>query len=97
MTIRSHPSEATLLAYAAGIAWIFWRGVKIVAEGGPLAELMIPMLVGFSALLIANATNPYLEKFDEMWTLFLPLAVINRGYRSKRLAGVKLAGRRRDV
>ncbi len=85
------------LAYAAGIAWIFWRGVKIVGEGGPLAELMIPMLVGFSALLIANATNPYLEKFDEMWTLFLPLAVINRGYRSKRLAGMKLAGRRRDV
>ncbi len=66
------------LAYVAGVAWIFWRGVKIIGEGGHLAELMIPMLVGLSGLLIANATNPYLEKFDEMWTLFLPLAVINR-------------------
>ena len=53
-------------------------GVKIIGEGGHLAELMIPMLVGLSGLLIADATNPYLEKFDEMWTLFLPLAVINR-------------------
>jgi hypothetical protein len=27
--------------------------------------------------LIANATNPYLLKFDGMWMFFLPLAVIN--------------------
>jgi O-antigen ligase len=67
-----------LLAYAAGVMWIFWRGLAIIREGGREAQLMIPMLVGFSALLIANATNPYLGKFDEMWTLFLPLAVINR-------------------
>jgi O-antigen ligase len=66
------------LAYAAGVTWIFWRGLAIVREGGRGAQLMIPMLVGFSGLLIANATNPYLGKFDEMWTLFLPLAVINR-------------------
>lgn len=66
------------LAYAAGVMWIFWRGLAIIREGGREAQLMIPMLVGFSGLLIASATNPYLGKFDEMWTLFLPLAVINR-------------------
>ncbi|MFZ1005885.1 MAG: hypothetical protein WAN65_03555 [Candidatus Sulfotelmatobacter sp.] len=66
------------LAYAAGVMWIFWRGLAIVREGGREAHLMIPMLVGLSGMLIANATNPYLPSFDEMWTLFLPLAVINR-------------------
>jgi O-antigen ligase len=69
---------AGFLAYAAGVMWIFWRGLAIIREGGREAQLMIPMLVGLSGLLIANATNPYLGKFDEMWTLFLPLAVINR-------------------
>jgi O-antigen ligase len=65
------------LAYTAGIVWILWRGIKIVAEGGHLAQIMIPMLVGLCGLLIANGTNAYLIKFDAMWTLFLPLAVIN--------------------
>jgi hypothetical protein len=65
------------MAYSAGILWIFYRGVKIIAEGGPLGRMMIPMLVGLCSLLIANATNPYLLKFDGMWMLFLPLAVIN--------------------
>lgn len=39
---------------------------------------MLAVLTGVSGLLIANATNPYLAKFDFMWVLFLPLAIINR-------------------
>jgi hypothetical protein len=27
--------------------------------------------------LIGNATNPYLEKFDYIWVIFLPVALIN--------------------
>jgi len=33
-------------------------------------------LAGLLAFLIANATNPYLAKFDYMWTIFVPLAFI---------------------
>lgn len=65
------------LAYAAAIAWTFWRGIQVIGDGGHLAQVMIPLLVGLCGLLIANGTNPYLGCFDEMWTLFLPLAVIN--------------------
>lgn len=65
------------MTYSAGVFWIFWRGIKIIGEGGPLGRMMIPMLVGCSSFLIANATNPYLSKFDGLWMLFLPLAVIN--------------------
>ena len=64
-------------AYAAGIVWIFYRGIMLIREGGQLGGMMIPMLVGCTAFLIANATNPYLARFDGLWTLFLPLAVIN--------------------
>lgn len=41
-------------------------------------RLMLPLLVGLTCFLIANATNPYLLKFDYMWVIFLPLAIINR-------------------
>jgi len=65
------------VAYAAGVAWIFWKGVKIIREGGELGRLMIAMLVGCAGFLIATATNPYLDRFDGLWVLFLPLAIIN--------------------
>jgi hypothetical protein len=65
------------VAYAGGIAWIFRQGIKIIREGGELGRLMIPMLVGCAGFLIATATNPYLDRFDGLWVLFLPLAIVN--------------------
>lgn len=64
-------------AYAAGIFWIYWMGVRVIRAGGYLSALMVPSLVGMSSFLIASATNPYLEMFDGMWAIFFPLALIN--------------------
>ena len=65
------------LAYAAGVLWIYWRGVRILKEGGPFGELMLCNLVGLSGMLLVNATNPVLPRFDGLWALFLPISVIN--------------------
>jgi hypothetical protein len=64
-------------AYTAGIAWIYWSGIKIIKCGGVGSQFMLPVLVGMSGLLIANGTNPYLDRFDGIWVIFLPLAFIN--------------------
>jgi hypothetical protein len=64
-------------AYAAGIFWIYWMGVRVIRAGGQLSALMVACLVGMSSFLIANATNPYLAGLDGMWAIFLPLALIN--------------------
>jgi hypothetical protein len=64
-------------AYAAGISWIFWMGVRVIRSGGYLSALMVASLVGMSSILVADATNPYLARYDTMWTIFLPLAIIN--------------------
>jgi hypothetical protein len=40
---------------------------------------MLPVLAGMTCFLIANATNPYLGKFDCLWVIFLPIALINYG------------------
>jgi len=72
--------QAGLLAfviYALAVLWIFFAAVKLVRAQPEAAGLLIPMLVGLTGFLISNATNPYLGKFDYLWTLFLPVAVIN--------------------
>jgi hypothetical protein len=66
-----------LAIYAVATAWIYWHGIKILKEDGPLAAIMLPSLVGMTCFLTANATNPYLAKFDYMWVIFWPLALIN--------------------
>jgi O-antigen ligase len=63
--------------YAAGIAWIYFMGIRILRSGGMFGESMLPLLVGMTCFLIANATNPYLAKFDGLWIIFFPVAVIN--------------------
>jgi len=69
-----------LVAYAAGVAWIFRRGIKLIRDGGPCGQMMIPMLAGLTGVLLCHAVDPYLDRFDCMWMLFLPLAVINYGF-----------------
>tara|TARA_B110000971_G_C19803123_1_gene405305 strand:- start:163 stop:378 length:216 start_codon:yes stop_codon:yes gene_type:complete len=39
--------------------------------------LLAPQLVALVCFLIINASNPYLGKFDYLWTIFLPIASIN--------------------
>lgn len=66
-----------VLAYAAGVVWIFRRGIGLIREGGKTGRMMIHMLVGLSGALLCHATNPYMDRWDSMWMIFLPLAVIN--------------------
>jgi hypothetical protein len=72
-----HTGLCGLGLYAAGVVWIFFTGWRIIRSGHPLAQRLIPVLVGTACFLIANATNPYLEKYDYMWVIFLPLAYVN--------------------
>ena len=67
-----------LFCYGALFGWLFARGIAMIRAGGQAARTMLPVLVGLACFLVANATNPYLLKFDFMWTVFLPLALINR-------------------
>jgi hypothetical protein len=74
-------------AYSAGIFWIYWTGVRVIRSGGHAAALMIPCLVGMTSVLIANATNPYLARYDGMYPIFFPVALIN--YWLQRRTGLR--------
>ncbi|MPY67621.1 hypothetical protein F8S09_13160 [Deinococcus sp. SDU3-2] len=66
-----------VLLYGLGIAWIFRNGVRIIRRGGEAGSEMTALLTGLTCFLVANATNPYLQAYGHLWTLFLPVAVIN--------------------
>lgn len=72
-----HTGIVGFCIYSAGIVWIFWMGIKILRSGDWMSLYIFPVLVGMSCFLVANATNPYLEKYDFMWVIFLPVALIN--------------------
>jgi len=95
-----HTGLLGFMAYAAGIIWIYWTGIKIIKRGGISSELLLPVLVGMSGLLIATVTNPYLARFDGIWVIFLPLAFINhwllkqdRDYITSFQGAIQLSGR----
>jgi hypothetical protein len=64
------------LLYLAGVIWIFWQAIGVMRRS-PLSASLRPVVVGSICFLLANATNPYLAKFDYLWTIFLPLAYVN--------------------
>ena len=72
-----HTGMLGFLAYTAGVVWVFWTGIRIIRLGNKLSLYMVPMLVGTGCFLIGNATNPYLEKYDYLWVIFLPVTCIN--------------------
>lgn len=78
LALLFHTGAVGTFLYVACVGWIYWQGVQVIRHSAMYGPWMLAVLTGVSGLLIANATNPYLAKFDFMWVLFLPLAIINR-------------------
>jgi len=72
-----HTGLVGFLIYATGVGWIIIKSLRIVREGQRLGLCMLSVLVGTVSFLIANGADPYLEKYDYMWVIFLPVAIIN--------------------
>jgi len=79
-----------ILVYGAGLAWIYREAKKLVMSGSPLGVHIVPVLVGMTSFLIANATNPYLQTFGHLWTLFIPVALINSSLMFERSREARL-------
>lgn len=65
------------LVYASALLWMFVKSIRLVRVRPEAAAMLLPLLVGLTGFLIANATNPYLAKFDYLWTIFLPIGILN--------------------
>ena len=66
-----------ILSYGFGFIWLYWKSFQIIRSKTYLSSLMLPVLVGLTCFLLANATNPFLLKYDFLWVIFLPIAFVN--------------------
>lgn len=74
------------LAYFLGVIYIIWHMIRICKDihvSRNIKVFIFSFLTGLVAFLIANATNPYLGKFDYMWVIFIPIMIINT-YKTER-------------
>lgn len=77
MSLLFHTGLIGFLIYGGAVTWLFFRSIIIIRRHTEAALMLIPLLTGLLCFLIINISNPYLEKFDYLWTLFLPVAVLN--------------------
>lgn len=61
----------------AQIGWLYTRCMKCIRRNDKYSISTLGLLVGYSAVLIANATNPYIGSFDRLIIIFIPLLAYN--------------------
>jgi len=75
------------LVYGLVGIWVVKKTLNIAKRIKESRMVILPMLTGVLAFLVANATNPYLLKFDYIWVLIFPIGIINhylhRSFNSK--------------
>lgn len=69
--------------YGVGILFIIKKLFLIYKECSNYSSIAISALFGMCAFLIGSFTNPYLLKYDMLYTIFLPVAIINVRYLRK--------------
>ncbi|MDO5674085.1 MAG: hypothetical protein Q4G66_04090 [bacterium] len=77
MALLFHTGLIGVFVYSSAVTWVFCKSIKVMRTNPVSVTLLFPVLTGLSCFLIANATNPYLGKFDYLWVLFLPVGVLN--------------------
>jgi O-antigen ligase len=69
------------IAYAIGVVWLLVEIARLVMLAASMHEtevavMYLAILSGMIGFFIAAGTNPYLAKFDYMWTIFMPFALL---------------------
>ena len=68
------------LVYVMGVLFILYELISLYFVDKITDEnrvVILAFLAGLMSFLVATSTNPYLAKFDYMWVLFTPVALIN--------------------
>ena len=84
-----HTGLVGVLAYGLGFAFVLANLIVLARRSPALRALALPTLVGVLCFLMGNASNPYLQKYDFMWVIFYPVALVNAGL----LGGSRASGR----
>lgn len=61
------------ILYWMQMFWIFITAIKIIKKNKKYKVELFNCIIGLTCILIANATNPYLDSFDFQFMIFYPL------------------------
>jgi hypothetical protein len=65
------------MLYAIGLYYIYRTLIRIYKTGSKLGIYALAATYGSAAFLIGSFTNPYLLRFDSLFVIFLPIAIVN--------------------
>ena len=71
--------------YVLGVLMICWHLISAINQKGR-ASFESYYFSGFVSFMLATGSNPYLAKFDFMWLIFIPYAMINSKILSRKLS-----------
>ncbi|PWS28189.1 hypothetical protein DHW03_11610 [Pedobacter yonginense] len=77
LALLFHTGIIGVLVYSMSVLWIIYKAIKLARMNKLYATILLPQITALIAFLLINASNPYLGKFDYLWTIFLPIASIN--------------------
>ena len=68
-----------LIGYIGLVGWLFLQSIKIIkfSQSAVYRDITIASTGSLFLFLCASGTNPYLGKFDALWTLFFQVALVN--------------------
>jgi O-antigen ligase len=72
-----HTGIVGIVIYASSIFWIIFESINICRKKRKHIAFIMPLIAAMICFLLVNASNPYLGKFDYLWTIFLPIGYIN--------------------
>ena len=72
-----HVGIVGVLLYLVSIVWLVRRAMQIASRRRESFVFMFPALMGLIGTLVATATNPYLDRFDGIWVIFVAAAAIS--------------------
>ena len=65
------------VAYLVGVIWLILNLIQIMRSAPKYRLHAYALLNGLIGFLLGSATNPYLLSFDFLWTIFVPVALVN--------------------
>jgi hypothetical protein len=74
-----------IFIYVSSVFWIIYQSIIVCRKNKYYVSYLLPQITALICFLFVNASNPYLSKFDYLWTIFLPLATLNAIKLEKRL------------
>lgn len=64
------------LIYVSVFAFLIFKMISLGMKYKEIRQFLFAIIAAFGCFLIANGTNPYLEAFDHLWYIFIPLVII---------------------